>query len=197
LTPPPAVRRDELDASSGGLTAAYVAHRGQLVRFLTRRLRSVATAEDLTQDLYLRLSAIAASVRDPKAFLFRAAANLASNHVRDEARRAMLRAEASGDGRAQVESLDPERRALGAERLRRVSSVVGDLPDRTRAILIMNRYDGLTQREISQRLGISQTAVENHMTKAIAVLTAALAADDGPPEVGTQKVGTPRSTGVL
>ena len=98
LTPPAAMAADELDASGARLTAAYVAHRGQLVRFLTRRLRSAATAEDLAQDLYLRLSAFAAGVRDPKAFLFRAAANLASNHARDEARRAALRAKAAADG---------------------------------------------------------------------------------------------------
>jgi RNA polymerase sigma-70 factor (ECF subfamily) len=192
LTPPAGVRPDERDGSGGRLTSAYITHRGQLVRFLTRRLHSSATAEDVAQDLYLRLSAIAASVRDPKAFLFRAAANLASNHARDEARRAALRVEAMADGLAPIESLDPERRALGAERLRRVAAAVGALPDRTRAIFIMNRYDGLTQREIAQRLGVSQTAVENHMSKAIAVLTAALAENEAPPTVGTK-----RRSGVL
>ena len=187
LTPPAAMAADELDASGARLTAAYVAHRGQLVRFLTRRLRSAATAEDLAQDLYLRLSAFAAGVRDPKAFLFRAAANLASNHARGEARRAALRAEAAAAGPAPVDVLDPERRALGAERLRQVASALAALPERTRAVFIMNRYDGLTQREIAQRLGVSQTAVENHMSKAIAVLTATLAADEAPPGVGTTR----------
>ena len=60
------------------LIAAYLRKRADLVRFFTLRMRSAALAEDLVQDLFLKLSATAVpdDLQNPEAFLYRVATNL-------------------------------------------------------------------------------------------------------------------------
>lgn len=146
---------------------AFIAHRSELVGFLARRLRCPATAEDLTQEVYLRLATAPLAIRHARGLMFETARNLATNHLRDERRRADLRAEAWAPAQEEAERRDPERAALANDQLRRLALALAAWPARTREVFILNRFDGLTQKEIAQRLGISWTAVENHMAKAI------------------------------
>src|SRR3546814_14564515 len=64
----------------------------------------------------------------------------------------------------------PERELLGREALGTVDTAIDALPERTRQILAWRRIDHLTNRAIAQRLGISETAVEKHMRKAMFAL---------------------------
>ena len=70
------------------LLAVFLQKRENLVLFLAARLRSMATAEDLVQDLYLKVAAMEpqAEVRAPVALLYRMAANLMVDHVRSDQR---------------------------------------------------------------------------------------------------------------
>jgi RNA polymerase sigma-70 factor (ECF subfamily) len=61
----------------------------------------------------------------------------------------------------------PDQIAAGREDLRTVSLALLSLPERTRTILILHRLEGLRQREIAQRLGISVSAVEKHLIRAL------------------------------
>ncbi|WP_171981913.1 RNA polymerase sigma factor [Brevundimonas sp. LM2] len=158
------------------MTVAYLAHRGELVRFLTGRLRCAATAEDLVQDVYCRLASAAGEVDHVRALLFTTAGRLALNHLRDERRRQALRDDAWAPLQDQADLRSPERAALANDQLRRLAIELAAWPARTREIFILNRFDGLTQAVIAQQLRISQTAVENHMAKAIRRLAAALEA---------------------
>lgn len=142
-------------------------HWRDLVRFLTRRLKCEATAEDLAQDAYLRMLQSAQPIVNARAFLFHVGANLANNHRRLERRRAELRAEIHDLLSGSCEEALGERNAMAAERLRVIAAVLPTLPDRTREILLLSRLEGLSSREIGRRLGISGTAVEKHLQKAL------------------------------
>src|SRR3546814_13856723 len=69
-----------------------------------------------------------------------------------------------------VEWVTPERERLGREALGTVDTAIDAQPERTRQILAWRRIDHLTNRAIAQRLGISETAVEKHMRKAMFAL---------------------------
>jgi DNA-directed RNA polymerase specialized sigma24 family protein len=73
---------------SAGLKAVFLSERPMLLRLLTARLRDREVAEDVLQDLWVRLeSAASGPVADPAAYLFRMANNLAFDRRRSEARR--------------------------------------------------------------------------------------------------------------
>jgi RNA polymerase sigma-70 factor (ECF subfamily) len=170
----------DLDDVSGG-EAAALRHRPDLVRFLVRRLRrqpaAAEVAEDLAQEAYLRLLRSAEPVRNVRGFLFHVAANLANNHQRLERRRAELRAEIHDLLAGEADETTAERQALAADALRRIADVLPNLPERTRQILVLSRFEGLSAREIGRRLGISGPAVEKHIQKALRQLLKA--ADPG------------------
>lgn len=168
---------------SAALFEAWVHHRPDLVRFLARRLGCEATAKDLAQEIWLRLSRVnrGAPNKNPRALLFHIAANLAMDHHRVERRRVELVAEVQDLLWPQCNEISPERNAMAEQTLIQLNAEVERLPERSREIFRMNRFDGLTQREIADRLGISVTAVEKHLQKAFARLAAArVSADDNP-----------------
>lgn len=158
------------------LEIAYRDSRGSLLSFLVGRLRSREAAEDVVQDVFLAIPKVrdASPVRDPRALLFRIASNIAINRGKQESRRADLAASHADILWSVVDEITPERELLGSEALGLVDAAIDRLPARTREILAWRRIDHLTNREIAERLGISQTAVEKHMRKAMLALSEAL-----------------------
>src|SRR6185437_9430555 len=83
--------RERLDLADHGrspLIELYLERRADLVRFFTMRLRSAAAAEDLVQDIYVRLSGIdePAEIQNPMAYLYRLGSNLMLDRLRGERR---------------------------------------------------------------------------------------------------------------
>lgn len=164
-------------ADRGALLRALVDVQGELVAFLSRRLSCRSTAEDIAQDVFVRLSTSPVAAHHPRALIFRTASNLALNHQRDEQRRATIRRSMIEPGQSAIEERNPEREAIARDALRRLAEELATWPERTREIFILNRYDGLNQREIAERLHLSSTSIERHMARAIRNL-ASLAARD-------------------
>lgn len=161
------------------LFAAYAEHRPELLRRLARRLNCRTTADDLVQDLYLKLERIAATptIRSARALLFQAADNLAIDHIRVETRRAELRREAHDLLWEGADEANPERVVVALDEVRRTLAVIAELPARSREVFVLNRFDGVPQREIARRLGTSVTAVEKHMRKVMVRLAEAMKVD--------------------
>ena len=63
--------------------------------------------------------------------------------------------------------VNPEHRMLYDELQSQVRQVLDSLPNRSREIFVMSRFDGLKNREIAEQLHISTTAVEKHISKAL------------------------------
>ena len=152
------------------LLAAYLERRDDLVRFFTQRLRSAAAAEDLVQDIYLRLTAVApdAEVRNPAGYLYRLGSNLMLDRLRGE-RRAAARDHDWRQGHRTVVGIDEvseEPRADDAvaarQRLAAVVEVLQSLPAQTQRVFRMHKFEGLSHSEVAQALGISRSAVEKH-----------------------------------
>ena len=160
------------------LFGTFRENEGVLIRFLARRVRCRTTAQDLAQELVIRIQrAPWQAVYNPRAFLFRMAANLASTHRSQARRRAEVADELKELLSSDVDEVTPERQLLAADELQRVAAVLESLPERTRQILVWHRYDGVQQVEIARQLGISTTAVEKHLRKALTLLTQAARAE--------------------
>jgi RNA polymerase sigma factor (sigma-70 family) len=149
-------------------------YRGPLMSFFLRRVRDRGEAEDLTQEVFVRMVASAEVDRleNPDAFVFKVAANL----LRDRGRKALRHRDDAGPidpaligelVRDLVEERAPERVLLGRERLSDVLRTLGDLGDRTRDIFILFRLENMKQREIAALYGIGQSTVEKHVMRAV------------------------------
>lgn len=64
-----------------------------------------------------------------------------------------------------------DNKTLYQELLGIIKESLDKMPERTREIFLMSRFEGLKNREISERLGISSTAVEKHISKALKILS--------------------------
>jgi RNA polymerase sigma factor (sigma-70 family) len=173
------------------LLRAFLEHQRDLVRFLSRRLRCLFTARDLTQEIYLRLARAGGdeTVENPRALLFRIAANVATDHVRVQVRRAELLREANDLLWDQEDEISPERHVLAREELARIGAALAGLPERTRRVFYLNRFEGVTQSEIALQLGISRTSVEKHMRRAWACVADARGPID-PAEISVSEAQT-------
>lgn len=158
------------------LEAAYNDNRPQLIRYLAGKLNNRHSAEDLVQEIFIALRHVRqdAPIRNPRGFLFRMANNLAINLNTQESRRAELRAEQVGILWTAIDEITPERTLLGDEALSALNAAIAELPDRTRQILAWRRLEGIPNRKIAEHLGISTTAVEKHLRKAMAHLAKAI-----------------------
>ena len=157
----------------------------RVLAFLYRSLGSREDAADLAQETFLRLYQAAPGYA-PRGrfapFLFRIAGNLARNEIR---RRAVRRIFSRG-GRevdpdevvAQAEAPVGHRpdvawiRGRDAERVRRA---LLDLPERQRIAVTLKRFEGFTQEEIAESMGISVSAVESLLVRGMAALRRSLA----------------------
>ena len=152
-------------AMTADISTLYADCQHDLLGFLTRKLHCPYTAEDIAQESFaILVRATKESVIDhPRHFLFKTAANLAVDYVRHnkvvERHVAQYKEEAL--------TLSPEQGVSDAEWLRLLRETLSELPSRTRDVFILNRLQGLSYLDVGLRLGISESAVEKHISRGI------------------------------
>lgn len=149
------------------LISALSFHERDLMQFLTVRLKSAFTAQDLIQDLYLKLRGLGErpEIRDERAFLFRMARNLAIDHLRGEGRRSELLQEAHAFLGEEASQTSPESALIARQELACLEAALAELPELSRRIFHLTRFEGLSQREVAATVGLSNTAVFKHLRK--------------------------------
>lgn len=166
---------------SRGLTpieSAYRSNTGSLKRFLRRFFACTADVEDIMQEAFLKAyeAEHVTEIKQPRAFLFKTAKNLALN---EQAKRRNRRTDAVADLEALTVLFDvhadsrdePETQALIQEQLVLAQSAIDELTPRVREVFELRKVYGLKQREIAERLGISQSTVEKHIAKGLTDMT--------------------------
>lgn len=153
--------------------AAVAQLRPALLKYFQRKCGTVQEAEDLAQEVILRvlIHSDLSTGDELKGYCFRAAANL----WRDRGRRQLVRGTVcEWDDTASYsrdEENSPERVVAGREEIRRVVQAIGQLPERTREVFVLHRLEQLTYPQIAEGLGIAVSTVEKHMIRALAYLT--------------------------
>jgi len=142
----------------------------RLIREVRQRTRGRSDPEELLHAAYLRLLRYKAqhAVENIGAFLIRTAVNIGVDNYRHD----RFIADVTPDQTGACENSPLQDEVLAArERLERVREGLSRLTPRTREIFLMHRLDDMKYREIAERLGISQSAVEKHIAKAAMFLT--------------------------
>jgi RNA polymerase sigma-70 factor (ECF subfamily) len=159
-------------------TGRFETHAPDLYRYLLRLLRHPQNAEDIAQEVYLRLSRIPDPelARDPRAYLFGVAF-----HVLREFRMRERREPVTFDSEAATSALDSgsveSTQDELAERLavrERLERALAELPPRERAILLLVKRDGLSYEEAAREARVSVHQVERYLISARAKLRLSL-----------------------
>lgn len=147
-----------------------------LVRFLARRMGAAADAQDLAQEVYLRLLRADRSdvIRQPRSYLLRIAANVL-HEWRLKARQ--VHAHASDDLDALASPDDPEQNALADSRARRLAGEFDRLPPAVRAALVLQIREGLSYEDIAARMNVTPRMIKRYLLAAYAALRARLPRD--------------------
>lgn len=161
---------------SQGLEAVYRGIGADLLRFLVARTGDSAEAEDLMQELWIKLQNPAAGpVAHGKAYLYRMAQNLIVDRLRERRRRQRREqawyGERLGHEPGGIEPSDPGRNAeqemLDREESAAIASAIANLPPGARRAFELHKLQGLSHADVAAELGISRSGVEKHMAVAI------------------------------
>jgi RNA polymerase sigma-70 factor (ECF subfamily) len=162
------------------LAANILPHEPALRGWLARRGVNGGDVDDLVQEGYAVLAAMTdvAHIDSPKAYLFRTAWSLMLRQVR---RAQVVSIEAVADLASldiEADAPDPERQLGSRQELRRLATAIDSLPPRCRDVFRLRKVEGLSQREVAARTGLSESTVEKHVGKAVRLLGQWLASDD-------------------
>ena len=166
-------------AEDGALVRVFLEKRENLLLFLAARTRSMSMAEDLVQDLYLKISTIEAGteVRTPVALLYRMAANVMVDHVRSTQRSSRRNAQWRLDNRQDlggeevVDGPPADEVVMGKQRARQLADAVTELPPQMGRAFRLHKLEGLSQAQTAQAMGVSVKMIEQHIQAAIHKLT--------------------------
>ena len=153
--------------------------RENLLLFLAARTRSMTAAEDLLQDLYLKVVAVEADAdaRAPSALLYKMAANLLVDQVRSAQRSARRDADWRRETRMALGSEEVSGEApadeavIARERVRQLAEAVAELPPQMGRAFRLHKLDGLSQKETASAMGVSVKMIEQHIQAAMRNLT--------------------------
>jgi len=174
--------REGDDAAFNYLVERY---RRAMIGFMYRMVHNAAIAEELSQEVFLRVYRSRASYSADAKFttwLYRIATNLAVNHARDNKNeRPEVKASLDETDEQTGLSIDVpdarpniEQEILRRERLRAIRKHVEALPERQRIAVMMHKYQELDYRQIAEVLHLSESATKSLLFRAYETLRESL-----------------------
>jgi RNA polymerase sigma-70 factor (family 1) len=155
--------------SKGNLLAfntLYKAYSGRLYRFAIGYLKSETESEELVQEVFTIIWEKRTDLKEElsfKSFLFTIAFNIIRKHFRT--RKYLVEYLRSGN----IDDLDQQtsQKITYDSLYKYISELVNQLPDRRKDIFIKSRFEGMSIREIAEKLTISHKTVENQLSDAL------------------------------
>ncbi len=171
------VRRGE----AAGATWLFQRYSAPLLRFTGRLLGSRAEAEEVTQDVFLKLMS-RADQYDGRAPVGSWLFAIATNACRDRLRRSVRRPSVALDSVAETAEpgIPVDERLADRQRREAVRRALAHLSEEQREALILARYHGMPYADIARTLKISEGAVKTRIFRAMETLKAHFSAGDSP-----------------
>ncbi len=164
-----------------GFNSLVMKYHRPMIHFLYRMVHNQAVAEELTQEVFLRVYRARASYRAEARFttwLYRIATNLAVNYARDTRHERAAQtvyldapdAETGTTPDVADDELSVEERLLRDERMAAIRAHVMELPERQRTAVLMHKYQGMDYRQIGEVLNLSESATKSLLFRAYQTL---------------------------
>lgn len=150
--------------------AAWAVRYGPALRRYFQKRISATEAEDLVQEVFLRMQtrSSAERIENIEGYLFRIAASvLVDRHRSRQSDRLPRSSELTEELAQPREELSPERVLLGKEAMELMVAALEGLPPRTREAFILHRFEEMTYGAIARQMGVSTKTVEKLISRAI------------------------------
>lgn len=159
----------------GAFETIYARHKGPLYRFVLRAVKERALAEELYQEIWLRVIEARSRYAVRAKFttwLYTIAHNRLADHWRKKGLKLVDALEA--DDPPAPRAFEPEARAEGREKLRRLAAALEALPTAQREAFLLHEEAGMTAGEIAEATGATEEAAKSRLRYALAKLREAL-----------------------
>ncbi|QKR98294.1 RNA polymerase sigma factor [Sphingomonas sp. CL5.1] len=155
------------------ITALYQAELPRITRYLRRKLGHPEEAADVAHDAFFRLVRIRPDrkIETPQAYLRLIVANLLKDRAAKVATRIQGSIDPLDEESLPASMIDPHRELVGRQELDHVHHALRKLKPVTRQVFLLSRVEGLTYREIQERLSLSEGVVKAHMRKALHLIS--------------------------
>ncbi|OHX68543.1 RNA polymerase subunit sigma-70 [Flammeovirga pacifica] len=138
--------------------------------FIYYKLGDIDAAEDIAQEAYIKFwEAREKVIKDTaKTYLYTIANNLAMNYIKHN--KVVLQFEQKQNKKDGETETNPEFKMELNEFQHTLEKTINQIPEKSKEVFLMNRMEGLTYAEISDRLDVSVKAIEKRMSKALSIL---------------------------
>jgi RNA polymerase sigma factor (sigma-70 family) len=166
-----------------GLVVQALEHEKLLSAVLHRYTGNVADVEELLQETYLRLHRVApaewASIRCVRAYACTIARNVALDWRRHRSVVPIDLVEDMESLETADEAPSPEKEADDAQLLEQILTAIAQLPPKCRQVVVLRKVYEFSQKEIAERLQISEHTVHEHVRKALSAIRRCLCPAEG------------------
>ena len=155
------------DSGTSDIERLFREHNAALLRFISAKIGSKQEAREIAQEAYVHLLQLdhPEAVSYLRAFLFRTAANLAIDRLRQRGRRAHLTG--SAEFEFAVFELTPERQLSGEQDLAIFRAAITELPAKCRQAFLLHRVYELQIDEIAERMNIGACMVRRYIARGL------------------------------
>lgn len=183
-TPPS--RAGDTGGHSQALSRLFEEHNRTLHSFLMARLGNEQEAREVAQEAYVRLLQLhePGTVSFLRAYLFKTAANLAIDRVRQRLNRESL--DQVAPCADLIDRLSPDRLLMAAEDLELLEQALFELPQEYRRAFVLHRFNDWSSTQIARELGVQERMVRNYISRA--AIYCKLRLEGIPPSDATAKV---------
>ena len=168
---------------------AFEKHQAALRRFISRFVQRNQDIDDVAQEAFMRAYRAEKTkpIEQPKSFLFRIAHNVAITELTKKTHQIIdYMADIDESGVVWVD-VSAEEQVTAEQQIGIYCEAVAQLPTQCRRVFLMRKYQALSHREIAQTLGISVSAVEQHISLGLKRCKASIAKK----ELGVEAYRTP------
>lgn len=148
--------------------------------------------DDIVQETYARLIQTESieQIRNIRTYTFQTAYSVIASHLR---RTKVVSFQTVSDMEAlglSAADPTPEQLTIGRDELQRLAEAIAALPGKVREVFVLRRIEELPQRQVAERLGLSESTVEKHMARGFLLLMDRFGRGGNPPAGASRVAGT-------
>lgn len=170
------------EGDAAAFTAMYDQYKDRLALRLLQLVRNESYAEELLQDVFLKVWEGRAQLNSDlsfKAYLYRIATNMAFNFMKRASKEQVILTQIIQSSTELYNHVEAD--LLRKENQSLVDRILAGLPNQCRQVFVAVKLDGLSHKEASERFGISTHTVNNHLQKGTRYLKSYLTSPGGLP----------------